>query len=195
MPGLLVELDRQDGEILLNKAKVKATTEKLAYERATKLRDQELLADDEFDKVAGLEAGTDDYVIKPFSPRELIARIKAVLRRANTPDEEVIKAGVLELDTAGHRVLSSGKEIRLGPTEYRLLEFFMSHEGRAYSRSQILDHVWGANAYLEERSPLRLGLEYSVMKLTNAAYKPLPWEPADSLVWAKAMVRDHKSGQ
>ena len=107
----------------------------------------------EDDKVTGLEAGTDDYVIKPFSPRELLARIRAVLRRSSPAnDQGFLAAGMLTLDTVSRRILSDGEEIRMGPTEYRLLEFFMSHQGRAYSRSQILDHVWGANAYLEERT-------------------------------------------
>jgi two-component system phosphate regulon response regulator PhoB len=107
----------------------------------------------EDDKVAGLEAGTDDYVIKPFSPRELIARINAVLRRSSPTDEQGrIEVGGLTLDNHARRVLSNGKEIKTGPTEYRLLEFFMSNPGRAYSRSQLLDHVWGTGAYLEERT-------------------------------------------
>jgi two-component system phosphate regulon response regulator PhoB len=107
----------------------------------------------EDDKVAGLEAGTDDYVIKPFSPRELIARINAVLRRASPTDEHgLIEAGELTLDTHARRVLADGREIHMGPTEYRLLEFFMSNPGRAYSRTQLLDHVWGTGAYLEERT-------------------------------------------
>ena len=107
----------------------------------------------EDDKVAGLEAGTDDYVIKPFSPRELLARIRAVIRRsAHTDEQGQIAAGDLKLDTISRRVTHLDREIHLGPTEYRLLEFFMSHSGRAYSRSQLLDHVWGANAYLEERT-------------------------------------------
>ena len=107
----------------------------------------------EDDKVAGLEAGTDDYVIKPFSPRELLARIRAVLRRSSPADDEgFLVVGGLTLDTVARRILQDGEEIRMGPTEYRLLEFFMTHQGRAYSRSQILDHVWGANAYLEDRT-------------------------------------------
>lgn len=107
----------------------------------------------EDDKVAGLEAGTDDYVIKPFSPRELLARIRAVMRRSNPADDQgQIVAGPLSLDTISRRVLINKEEIQIGPTEYRLLEFFMSHPGRAYSRTQILDHVWGSNAYLEERT-------------------------------------------
>ncbi len=107
---------------------------------------------DEFDKVAGLEGGADDYVTKPFSPRELVARIQAVLRRSNSGDTDVISAGMLELDTAGHRVSANGSEIRLGPTEYRLLKFLMMHPDRVYSRSQLLDRVWGANVYVEERT-------------------------------------------
>jgi len=107
----------------------------------------------EDDKVSGLEAGTDDYVIKPFSPRELLARIRAVLRRSTPADDQGrIIAADLVVDTLSRRASHKGEEIHLGPTEYRLLEFFMSHPGRAYSRGQILDQVWGTNAYLEERT-------------------------------------------
>ncbi|NRB70573.1 MAG: phosphate regulon transcriptional regulator PhoB [Xanthomonadales bacterium] len=107
----------------------------------------------EDDKVAGLEAGTDDYLVKPFSPRELIARINAVLRRTSPADDEgQIAAGDLIMDTISRRVMAGGQDVHMGPTEYRLLEFFMSNQGRAYSRSQLLDHVWGTNAYLEERT-------------------------------------------
>ena len=107
---------------------------------------------DEFDKIAGLEGGADDYVTKPFSPRELIARIQAVLRRSVAADSEIVSAGALELDTAGHRVSAAGEEIKLGPTEYRLLKFLMTHQDRVYSRTQLLDRVWGANVYVEERT-------------------------------------------
>ena len=107
----------------------------------------------EDDKVAGLDAGTDDYVTKPFSPRELLARIQAVMRRSNPADEHGrLVVGVLTMDTISRRVMLDKEEIPIGPTEYRLLEFFMGHPGRAFSRSQILDHVWGSNAYLEERT-------------------------------------------
>ncbi len=107
----------------------------------------------EDDKVTGLEAGTDDYIIKPFSPRELMARIRAVIRRTSPADEDgQIRQGDLTLDTVSRRVLHDNQELHMGPTEYRMLEFFMSHPGRAYSRNQLLDHVWGANAYLEERT-------------------------------------------
>jgi len=107
---------------------------------------------DEYDKVAGLEGGADDYVTKPFAPRELIARIQAVLRRARAAGDELVEAGVLQLDCAGHRVLADGSEVRLGPTEYRLLHFLMTHPDRVYSRAQLLDQVWGANVYVEERT-------------------------------------------
>lgn len=108
---------------------------------------------EEEDRVHGLECGADDYVTKPFSPRELIARIKAVLRRGNlVPEDEVLEANGLKLDTASHRVTSGEMIIEIGPTEYRLLEFFMSHPERVYSRSQLLDRVWGSNVYVEERT-------------------------------------------
>lgn len=107
---------------------------------------------DERDKISGLDGGADDYITKPFSPRELVSRIQAVLRRTSVSDDEVISVGLLTLDAAGHRVLSSGDEVKLGPTEYRLLHFFMTHPNRVYSRSQLLDRVWGANAYVEERT-------------------------------------------
>lgn len=107
---------------------------------------------EERDMVSGLEGGADDYITKPFSPRELVARIQAVLRRSGLADGEIVSAGVLELDTGGHRVLSGGTEIKLGPTEYRLLHFLMTHPDRVYSRTQLLDRVWGANVYVEERT-------------------------------------------
>ncbi len=106
----------------------------------------------EQDKVSGLHGGADDYITKPFSPRELVARIQAVLRRAGGSGGEWVCAGVLELDAAGHRILADGQPIRLGPTEYRLLKFLMTHPDRVYSRPQLLDRVWGANVYVEERT-------------------------------------------
>ena len=107
---------------------------------------------EERDKVSGLDGGADDYITKPFSPRELLARIQAVLRRTKSSSDEMLGAGVLMLDAAGHRVSASGVEMKLGPTEYRLLEFLMTHPDRVYSRSQLLDRVWGANVYVEERT-------------------------------------------
>lgn len=107
---------------------------------------------EEDDRVAGLEGGADDYLVKPFSPRELVARIKAALRRSPGGEDEVLKAGALRLDAAGHRVTVGEEEISLGPTEYRLLQFFMQHPDRVYSRGQVLDRVWGGNVYVEERT-------------------------------------------
>ena len=108
---------------------------------------------EEEDKVRGLEAGADDYITKPFSNRELLARIKAVIRRA-TPEagEEVLQAGGLALDPVSHRVTAGGDEVELGPTEFRLLRFFMGYPERVFSRSQLLDRVWGGNVYVEERT-------------------------------------------
>ncbi len=106
----------------------------------------------EDDRVAGLDSGADDYVAKPFSQRELLARIRAALRRSTAAEGEVVKAGQLELDAASHQVSVEGAEIPLGPTEYRLLEFFMRHPERVYSRAQLLDRVWGGNVYVEERT-------------------------------------------
>ncbi len=108
---------------------------------------------EEGDKVAGLEGGADDYVTKPFSPRELVARINAVLRRAvPNGDGELIAVEGLALDQASHRVLVGERTVPLGPTEYRMLEFFMTHPERVYTRDQLLDRVWGGNVYVEERT-------------------------------------------
>ncbi|MEZ5488503.1 MAG: phosphate regulon transcriptional regulator PhoB [Steroidobacteraceae bacterium] len=108
---------------------------------------------DEPDKVAGLEGGADDYVTKPFSPRELVARINALLRRAAPGGvEEQLEYEGLRLDRAGHRVMAGERSVVLGPTEYRMLEFFMTHPERVYSREQLLDRVWGGNVYVEQRT-------------------------------------------
>lgn len=108
---------------------------------------------EEEDKVQGLESGADDYVTKPFSPRELVARIRAVLRRGGPAGEdEILRANGLTLDLASHRVSVGETLLEIGPTEYRLLEFFMSHPERVYSRGQLLDRVWGSNVYVEERT-------------------------------------------
>lgn len=108
---------------------------------------------EEHDKVMGLDSGADDYVTKPFSPRELLARINAVLRRASQGNgEDIIEAEGLVLDAASHRVMAGDQTVQLGPTEYRLLSFFMTHAERVYSRAQLLDRVWGGNVYVEERT-------------------------------------------
>ena len=107
---------------------------------------------EEEDRIRGLEVGADDYVTKPFSPRELVARIRAVLRRVTVTGHEVLEVDGLRLDQASHRVTSGGRVIEMGPTEYRLLQFFMGHPERVYSRDQLIDRVWGGTAYIEERT-------------------------------------------
>lgn len=108
---------------------------------------------EEGDKLHGFEAGVDDYITKPFSPRELVARIKAVLRRSSTQTTEgLLQAEGLVLDTVSHRITAADESLEVGPTEYRLLQFFMSHAERVYSRGQLLDRVWGSNVYIEERT-------------------------------------------
>ncbi len=130
-----------------------------------RLRSNEYLADipvimltakgESEDLVKGLSVGADDYVNKPFSPSELVARIKAVLRRCTPPDtdlQEVLKHGTVVLDMKSHRVAIDDERVELGPTEFRLLHFFMKNPERAYSRGQLLDHVWGDTVYIEERT-------------------------------------------
>lgn len=121
---------------------------------------------DEADRVAGLEAWVDDYVTKPFSPRELKARIKSVLRRrAPEAAQEPLSAGGLRLDPSTHRVTADGRPIQIGPTEFRLLRFFLARPERVHTRTQLLDQVWGDHVYIEERTVdvhirrLRLALE------------------------------------
>jgi two-component system phosphate regulon response regulator PhoB len=108
---------------------------------------------EEEDKIRGLETGADDYITKPFSPRELTARIKAVLRRTlPTANEEPIEIDGLRLDPVSHRITGGDEPINLGPTEFRLLHFLMTHPDRVFTRSQLLDNVWGTNVYVEERT-------------------------------------------
>jgi two-component system phosphate regulon response regulator PhoB len=108
---------------------------------------------EETDKVQGLTAGADDYVTKPFSPKELLARIQAVLRRQRPhATEDAIEVGDLRLDPITHRVTASGRVINLGPTEFRLLHFLMAHAERVHSRVQLLDQVWGDHVFVEERT-------------------------------------------
>jgi two-component system phosphate regulon response regulator PhoB len=108
---------------------------------------------EEGNRVQGLEGGADDYVVKPFSPRELVARIRALLRRAAPPASETpIEVSGLKLDPVARRVRVHGRAVSMGPTEFRLLHFLMSHPERAWSRAQLLDHVWGASVYIDERT-------------------------------------------
>jgi len=108
---------------------------------------------DEADKVAGLEAGADDYVTKPFSPRELVARIKAVLRRrAPEAGDEPVEISGLRLEPATRRVFCDTTPLALGPTEFRLLHFLLTHPERVHTRTQLLDRVWGDHVYIEERT-------------------------------------------
>jgi two-component system phosphate regulon response regulator PhoB len=108
---------------------------------------------EEDDKVRGLECGAEDYVTKPFSPRELAARVKVILRRvAPHATEEMVSTGDLQLDPSSYRVNVGTQEVELGPTEFRLLHFFMTHQDKVYSRSRLLDKVWGTNVFIEERT-------------------------------------------
>lgn len=108
---------------------------------------------EEDDRVRGLEVGADDYVCKPFSPKELVARINAVLRRTQPQlTDEPVECEGLRIEPSSHRVFSDSTSIEMGPTEFRILHFFMTHTDRVYSRSQILDLVWGSNVYIEERT-------------------------------------------
>jgi two-component system phosphate regulon response regulator PhoB len=104
--------------------------------------------------VKGFEAGADDYVVKPFSPRALMARIKALLRRqdSESTSAEMINAGRMQLDLGSHRFSVNDQEIKLGPTEFKLIHYFMSHANRVFTRAQLLDHVWGENIIVEERT-------------------------------------------
>ena len=138
---------------------------------------------EENDRVHGLESGADDYVSKPFSPRELAARIRAVLRRTSGQDAEgTLTAGNLSLSTVSHRVYVDDQPIEIGPTEFRLLRFFMGHPERVYSRAQLLDHVWSREVFVEERTVdvhvLRLrkllkpyGLDRTVQTVRGVGYR------------------------
>jgi len=161
-------------------------------ELARRLKKEETTADipiimltakvEEDNKIRGLEVGADDYITKPFSPRELVARLKAVLRRATPPGIDApIEVDGLTLDPSSHRVSANESFLNVGPTEYRLLQFFMTHQERVYTRSQLLDQVWGGNVYVEERTVdvhirrLRKALgerhDYLVQTVRGAGYR------------------------
>ena len=144
---------------------------------------------EEHDRVAGLEGGADDYIVKPFSPKELLARVQAVLRR-RSPElgSETLEVGPLKLDSLSHEASVNGQRLTLTPAEYRLLRFFMGNPGRVYTRQQLLDNVWGDHVYIEERTVdahirrLRVALgpnaEHLVETVRGAGYKLIiPTEP------------------
>lgn len=108
---------------------------------------------EESDKLRGFDVGVDDYISKPFSPKELVARIKAVLRRTSPMNENAVcQIEELKLDTSSHRVSVQEQTVEMGPTEFKLLQFLMTHPERVYSRTQLLDFVWGSNVYIEDRT-------------------------------------------
>lgn len=107
---------------------------------------------EEADKLQGFDTGVDDFLTKPFSPKELLARMKALLRRSGNDEDEVLQIKNLCLNTQAHRLTVADESIQTGPTEFKLLEFFMKHQDRVYSREQLLDLVWGRNVYVEERT-------------------------------------------
>jgi two-component system phosphate regulon response regulator PhoB len=157
--ALAIIVDRKPDLLLLDWMLPGST----GIELARRLKRDELTADipiimltakgEEDNKIQGLEVGADDYITKPFSPRELVARLKAVLRRAGPADaESLLEISGLQLDPVSHRVTIDGQPADMGPTEYRLLQFFMTHQERAYTRGQLLDQVWGGNVYVEERT-------------------------------------------
>jgi two-component system, OmpR family, phosphate regulon response regulator PhoB len=129
---------------------------------AKRLRQDELTASlpiimltargEEVDKLKSFDSGVDDYITKPFSPKELMARVKALLRRSGAPEDNVLEVGGIRLDLTSHRVSIDDESIHMGPTEYRLLELLMRHPERAFDRSQLLDRVWGRSVYVEERT-------------------------------------------
>ena len=142
-------------------------------ELARRLREDPVTADlplmmltarsEESDKLKSFDAGIDDYITKPFSPRELVARIRALLRRSGEPEDGVLTHGALTLDARGREVMVGDKRVHVGPTEFRLLELLMRNPGRAFDRAQLLDRVWGRNVYVEERT-----VDVHVLRLRNA---------------------------
>ncbi len=118
---------------------------------------------EETDKLKSFDSGIDDYVTKPFSPKELVARMRALLRRAGSPEDGVLREGDLQLDLNSHKLLVRDSTLQIGPTDFRLLELLMRHPDRAFSRSQLLDRVWGRSIYVEERT-----VDVHILRLRNA---------------------------
>lgn len=118
---------------------------------------------EESDKLKSFDSGVDDYIVKPFSPRELIARVKALLRRSGAPDDGLLETGPISMNLAAHQVTVRGEVVKMGPTEFRLLELFLSNPDRAFDRSQLLDRVWGRSVYVEERT-----VDVHVLRLRKA---------------------------
>ncbi|MCP5179608.1 MAG: phosphate regulon transcriptional regulator PhoB [Pseudomonadales bacterium] len=118
---------------------------------------------EEADKLRGYDSGIDDYLTKPFSPRELVARIRALLRRVGSPENGQLQSAGMTLDLRSHQLLVEGQPVKLGPTEFRLLELFMSSPNRAFDRPQLLDRVWGRSVYVEERT-----VDVHVLRLRKA---------------------------
>ena len=142
---------------------------------------------EEPDKLKSFDVGIDDYITKPFSPRELLARIKALLKRSGTPENNVLESNGIQLDLNSHRVTINGQEIHTGPTEYRLLELLVRNPDRVFNRDQLLDRVWGRGVYVEERTVdvhiLRLrkllkpfGLDRAVQTVRSVGYRFSPSE-------------------
>ena len=142
---------------------------------------------EEPDKLKSFDVGIDDYITKPFSPRELLARIKALLKRSGTPENNLLESNGIQLDLNSHRVTIDGQEIHTGPTEYRLLELLVRNPDRVFNRNQLLDRVWGRGVYVEERTVdvhiLRLrkllkpfGLDRAVQTVRSVGYRFSPSE-------------------
>ncbi|MEI7573457.1 MAG: phosphate regulon transcriptional regulator PhoB [Phenylobacterium sp.] len=130
---------------------------------------------EESDRIRGLDTGADDYVVKPFAVTELSARIRAVLRRLRPGlAEDVVVRGALSLDRSAHRVSRDGEEIHLGPTEFRMLDFFMQNPGRVFSREQLLDSVWGSDVYVEARTvDVHIGRLRKALAKGRAGFNPI----------------------
>ena len=140
---------------------------------------------DESDVLKSFDTGIDDYMSKPFSPKELIARIKALMRRSGVPEDELIEATGIQIDLSSHRLIIQGQNVNIGPTEYRLLELLMRHPDSVFERDQLLDRIWGRSTYIEIRTVdvhiLRLrkvlkpfGLDGTIQTVRSVGYRFTP---------------------